>query len=212
MSKTPKVAASGNSRKAIAVYTRVSTSKQDLAAQVPDLKTWLRTHAKGRPVRWYKDTFTGATMRRPGMGTLEADVVAGKVGVLVVWRLDRLGRTVLELLDFFGRLDVAGVQFVSVRDAIDPVTAAGRLMRTILAAFAEYEREVISERIRAGIKRARAEGREWRGRKEGTRTKLTPKVLRSIHTLLQAGTKKAEIARQLGIDRSTVYEALRIRS
>jgi putative DNA-invertase from lambdoid prophage Rac len=83
-------------------------------------------------------------------------------------------------------------------------------LRTILAGFAEYEREVISERIRAGIARARAAGKRWGGRKEGVRPKLTRQTLRSIATLLKSGTPKAEIARLLHLDRSTVYEAMRL--
>ena len=79
---------------------------------------------------------------------------------------------------------------------------------TILAGFAEYEREVISERIRAGISKARAQGKRWGGRAPGSRTKLTPRVLKTIRASLREGTSKAEVARQLGIDRSTVYEAI----
>ncbi|MCP3978984.1 MAG: recombinase family protein [bacterium] len=113
-------------KKGIAVYLRVSTTGQDLASQEPDLKAWLRGNRKGRRVTWYRDTFTGATMKRPGMQDLEADIRTGKIGTVVVWRLDRLGRTVLELLTWLDALDVAGVEFVSVRDAVDTTTAAGR--------------------------------------------------------------------------------------
>lgn len=193
--------------KSIAVYLRVSTAGQDLAAQEPDLRAWLKANRKGRRVSWYRDKFTGTTLRRPGMADLEADVQAGKIGAVVVWRLDRVGRTAVELLSWLKSLEVAGVEFVSVRDAIDTSTAAGKLLRTILAGFAEYEREVISERIRAGIRKARAQGKKWGGRKPGARTKLTPKVLKSIRALLREETPKAEIARQLKIDRSTVYQA-----
>ena len=91
-----------------------------------------------------------------------------------------------------------------------PRSAAGRLLRTILAAFAEYERELISERIRAGIKKARAEGKTWGGKKPGARSKLTKQRLSSIRALLAVGTSKAEIARQLGLDRSTVYQAINL--
>ena len=100
-----------------------------------------------------------------------------------------------------------GVRFVSVRDHVDAWTASGQLLRNILASFAEYEREVISERIRAGIARARSTGKHWGGRKVGVRPKLTRQTLRSIGTLLKSGTPKAQIARQLHIDRSTVYGA-----
>ena len=130
--------------KTIAVYVRVSSAGQDLAAQEPDLKAWLKTHRKGRRVVWYWDKFTGVSMRRPGMAKLEADVRAGKVGTILVWRLDRVGRTTAELLSWLANLELAGVEFVSVRNAIDTSTADGRLLVTILAGFAEYEREVLS--------------------------------------------------------------------
>lgn len=196
--------------KAIAVYLRVSTTGQDLASQEPDLKAWLRSNRKGRRVTWYRDKFTGATMKRPGMQDLEADIRAAKVGTVVVWRLDRLGRTVLELLSWLQQLDVAGVEFVSVRDSIDTTTAAGRLFRTILAGFAEYERELIGERVRAGQAKARARGKRWGGRKPGTRPKLTDDVVRSVKTLVGDGVPKAKVARQLGIDRKSVYAALEL--
>jgi len=197
-------------KKGIAVYVRVSSTGQDLRSQEPDLKSWVRTHGRGQDVSWYQETFTGKTLKRPLMQKLEGNIRTGKVGTLVVWRLDRLGRTAVETLRFLDDLEAAGVRFVSVRDGVDAGTASGRLLRTILAGFAEYEREVISERIRAGIIRARAEGKRWGGRKEGARPKLTRQTLRSIATLLKSGTAKAEIARQLHLHRSTVYDAMRL--
>jgi DNA invertase Pin-like site-specific DNA recombinase len=197
-------------KKGIAVYVRVSSMGQDLRSQEPDLKIWVRAHGRGHDVSWYHETFTGKTLKRPVMDRLEESIRAGKVGTLVVWRLDRLGRTAVETLRFLDDLEAAGVRFVSVRDGVDAGTASGRLLRTILAGFAEYEREVISERIRAGITRARAAGKRWGGRKQGLRPKLTPKTLRSIRALLKEGTPKAEVARQLQLDRSTVYDAMRL--
>ncbi len=203
-------------KKAIAVYLRVSTTGQDLASQEPDLKAWLRGNRKGRRVTWYRDTFTGATMKRPGMQDLETDIRAGKIGTVAVWRLDRLGRTVLELLTWLDALDVAGVEFVSVRDSVDTSTAAGRLFRTILAGFAEYERELIGERVRAGQAKARARGKRWGGRKPGTKPKLKADVVDTIKTLVSEAERKgkrankAAIARQLGIDRKSVYAALEL--
>lgn len=132
-------------KKAIALYVRVSTSKQDLKSQEPDLRTWLKANRKGRPVLWYSDKFTGRTLKRPGIQKLDRDLHAGKIGAVVVWRLDRLGRTVVELLQFLEELDAGGVEFVSVRDAIDTRTAAGRLLRVILAGFAAYENEIRSD-------------------------------------------------------------------
>ena len=88
------------------------------------------------------------------------DVRAVKVGVVVVWRLDRLGRTAGEMLNLLDELYAAGVRFVSVRDRIDISTASGRLFRTILAGFAQYERAMISERIEAGVVEAKKKGRK----------------------------------------------------
>ncbi|MBZ5639196.1 MAG: recombinase family protein [Acidobacteriia bacterium] len=192
-------------KKQIAVYLRVSTVGQNLAAQEPDLKKWLRTHGRGRPVRWYRDTFTGKTLSRPGMQALEADLRAAKVDALVVWRLDRLGRTAREMLAFLDDLERAGVEFVSVRDGVEARSATGRLMRTILAGFAEYEREVISERVRAGIAKAKSQGKRWGGKSAGQRYRLSTEKLDAMKELLAAGKKKAAIARQLGISRTSVY-------
>lgn len=197
-------------KRRIAVYARVSSAGQNLAAQEPDLETWLQVNTAGRQVVWYRDTFTGRTLRRPAMKKLEADIAAKRIGTLVVWRLDRLGRAAREMLAFLDELEAAGVEFVSVRDGVDASSAAGRLMRTIFAGFAEYEREVISERVRAGIARAKASGKRWGGRKHGVRPKLSAKRLQSIQALLEAGTSKSEIARQLQLSRSTVYEAIRL--
>ena len=193
----------------VAVYARVSTGSQDTASQEPDLTAWLASQAARRKVVWYRDTFTGATMDRPGMKRLEQDLAAGQVDTLVVWRLDRLGRTATETLTFLEHLDKVGVRFVSVREGVDPSSPAGRLMRHLLAAFAEYEREIISERIRAGVARAKAAGKKWGGKKPGQNSKLTPAMLKSIEALLVAGVKKAAIARQLGIGRTTVWRAVK---
>jgi len=197
-------------KKLIAVYLRVSTANQDLRSQEPDLKSWLRVHGRGRDIRWYRDTFSGRTMRRPGIEQLETDVAAGKVDTVVVWRVDRLGRTAAGMLAFLEQLDESGVTFVAVRDGFDSGTPAGRLVRGVLAQVAAYEREVISDRIRAGIAKAKADGKRWGGRKKGQRTRLTEKKVLSISALLAAGTKKAEIARHLGIGERSVYRALGI--
>jgi DNA invertase Pin-like site-specific DNA recombinase len=195
-------------KKAIGAYLRVSSVGQDVKSQEPDLRAWLKAHGRGRPARWYRDTFTGKTMRRPGMEKLEADVVAGRLDSVVVWRVDRLGRTAAGVLAFLEQLDVAGVKFVAVRDGFDSDTPAGRLVRGVLAQVAAYEREVISERIRAGVAKAKADGKRWGGRKKGQRTRLTDKRLDAVQALLAAGTKKAEIARQLGISERSVYRAI----
>jgi len=194
----------------IAVYVRVSTDKQDHQAQVPDIEKWLTAYGEGRQVEWYKDTFTGKTMNRPEMRHLMADIHSGDIVKLVVWRLDRLGRTTVQMLTFLDYLEKHGIDFVSIKDGFDGSTPSGRLLRNMLISFAEYEREVICERVQSGCDKARAAGKKWGGRKAGDRTSLTPKTLEAIKVLLESGAQKSEVARQLRLDRSTIYEAIRI--
>ena len=115
-----------------AIYVRVSSKQQDHASQLPDLERWADAFAS-ESVKWYRDKFTGKTMDRPGWNRLEADMVAGKIARIVVWRLDRLGRTAAGLTALFEDLQRRGVGFESIRDKIDLSTAAGRLMANVLA-------------------------------------------------------------------------------
>jgi DNA invertase Pin-like site-specific DNA recombinase len=191
-----------------AYYYRASSKSQDLKSQEPDMKA----HAANEPnAAFYRDKFTGKTLERPGWSRLWADVLAGKVQRIVVWRLDRLGRTVSGLARLFEELQQRRVGLVSLRDGLDLNTAAGRLMAHVLASVAAYELEIKTERQRAGIEAARAEngGRcPWGGRKAGTRVKVTEEVERVIRERSAAGDSIASIARVCGLSRVTVYAVL----
>jgi DNA invertase Pin-like site-specific DNA recombinase len=110
-------------------------------------------------VTWFKDKFTGTTMDRPGLERLLADVRAGRINKVVVWRLDRLGRTAKGLLNLLDELQALGVGFVSLREGFDLASPAGRLMAGVLASVAAYETEVRKERQLAGIARPRPRAR-----------------------------------------------------
>ncbi len=196
----------------IAIYTRVSTSRQDLRSQEPDLKAWVEAEADGRRVAWYRDKHTGRSVDRPALKRLERDIRAGKVETLVVWRNDRMVRRLRHLLAFLEELDERKVEYVSLKDGglLSGGSASARAFRNMLAVFAEYESELISERTRAGQAAARRRGVTWGGRKPGQRYRLTPERLRALRALLDEGLPKTVIARQLGISRSTVYDGLRI--
>src|SRR4051794_15638650 len=102
----------------IGIYLRVSKGRgQDTASQEPDLKRWAAGQAE--PVAWYRDKWTGKTMDRPGMTKLLADVSAGQVRTVVVWRLDRLGRTAKGLVTLFEDLQARKVNLVSIKDGLD---------------------------------------------------------------------------------------------
>ena len=90
----------------------MSTSRQDLRSQEPELQTWLQTNAGDRPVVWYRDQHTGRSLDRPALGRLERGIIAGKVGTVVVWRKDRMGRRARQLLAFLEDLDERKLQAV----------------------------------------------------------------------------------------------------
>ena len=191
----------------IAIYVRVSSRQQDTRSQEPDLKRWAEVYADA-PVKWYRDKFSGKTMDRPGWNRLEADMVAGKISRIVVWRLDRLGRTAAGLTALFEDLQRRRVGFEALRDKVDLSTAAGRLVANVLASVAAYENEVRSERIRAGQAVAHANGKRWGGSEKGRRIKVTAEQARSIRRLKDEGEKIAAIARATGLSRPTIYSVL----
>ena len=192
----------------IAIYLRVSTRKQDTRSQEPDLNRWIEAFTDGMPVKWYRDKATGKTMDRPGWNRLEADIDAGRVSTVVVWRLDRLGRTASGLTALFEKLIARKVNLVSLKDGVDLSTAAGRLIANVLASVAAYENEVRSERIVAGQAAAKAAGKRWGGSKKGRRITVKPEQIRTIERRRKEETPIAAIARATGLSRPTVYSVL----
>ena len=193
-----------------AIYVRVSTAQQSTRSQLPDLQRWV--HAQNPEtigeVRWYEDTASGKTMKRPGWQTLQAAIDQRKVSTLVVWRLDRLGRTASGLCKLFEDLQAKKVRLVSLTESIDLGTSAGRLIAHVLASVAAYETELRGERVRAGQAAAHAAGKSWGGSKKGRRVKVTDEQINAILTLRNQGEKIARIARVINLSRLTVYRVL----
>jgi DNA invertase Pin-like site-specific DNA recombinase len=144
--------------KRAALYLRVSTVDQHPETQVHDLRQ-LAQQRGYEIVREFTDRITGTRARRPGLDELLRDARRGQFQVVLVWASDRLARSVrhfLELLDEFNRL---GIEFISFRENIDTAGPLGRAIIVIVGAVAELERGLIVERVRAGMRRARLEGR-----------------------------------------------------
>jgi DNA invertase Pin-like site-specific DNA recombinase len=192
--------------KHIAIYVRVSSKRQDLASQLPDLERWAA--AQGETIEWYRDKFTGKTLDRPGWLKLQAAIDRGEVSKVVTWRLDRLGRTAAGLTKLFADLQERKIGLVSIKDGIDLSTPAGRMLANVLASIAQFETEVRAERVRAGQAAAKAAGKSIGGRKTGTRVRLTLEKEKAVKRLHRAGTPVSEIARTLQLSRPTVYKAL----
>lgn len=206
----------------IAIYERVSSRTQKLDSQHLDLETWAAgQHAAGTAVKWYTDVFTGKTLDRPGMTRLLADLRGGKIKTIVVWRLDRLGRTAKGLTNLLDELVTLKINFISLKDGIDLSTPAGRLIANVLASVASYETEVRAERIAAGraAKAAKIEAIikaggtpppvNKGGRPRGIPQKVTPTVATMILKMKAEKRKVVVIARELNLSRQTIYEVLK---
>lgn len=192
-------------QKHVAVYVRVSSKTQDQRSQLPDLEKWAAMQ-EGEPIVWYRDKATGRTMDRPAWNKLVHAIETGNVAKLVVWRLDRLGRTAKGLTALFEDLQNRRVGLFSLRDSLDLSTAAGRLMANVLASVASYETEIRAERVQAGQAVARQKGKTWGGSKKGRL--LTVTVEQRNQVLAMQGQKIARIARTVGLSRPTIYRLL----
>jgi DNA invertase Pin-like site-specific DNA recombinase len=144
--------------KLAAIYARVSTLDQEPENQLAELRRY--AEARGWAVEEYVDRgVSGSKDRRPALDRLVADARRRRFDVVVVWRLDRLGRNLRHLIMLLEELQSLGVAFVSLAEGIDATTPAGRLQMHLLGAIAEFERGRIVERVNAGIARARAQGK-----------------------------------------------------
>jgi DNA invertase Pin-like site-specific DNA recombinase len=176
-------------------YARVSTDDQDHALQLDALR------AAGCE-RIITETASGSRGDRPELARLIENARAGDV--LVVWRLDRLGRSLRHLIDLSEQLQSRGIALRSITEAIDTSTPAGRFLFSILGALGQMEREIIIERTKAGLRAAAA-----RGRRGGRPPSLDDQKVRAAKAMLSSGTMSAnEVARQLGVSASTLYRHL----
>jgi len=185
----------------VALYARVSTADQkSLKSQMDEM----RRYAQGRSweiMSEVKEVGSGGKVR-PKREELLQMARRRNIDCIIVWKLDRWGRSMTDLVTTLQEVREMGVQFVSVRDALDFTTSMGRALAGMLAVFAEFERDILRERVRAGLASAKSEGRI------GGRPKVTTEEQRKeIKRLIAKGTSKAEIARILNISRATVRRA-----
>jgi len=192
--------------KHIAIYVRVSSTAQDTKSQEPELKKW--AESQELPIVWYRDKSTGKSMDRAGWVNLEAQMCLNNVAKVVVWRLDRLGRTAKGLTALFDDLVKRKIDLVSLKDGLDLGTPAGRLMANVLASVAAYETEIRGERVAAGQAVAKANGKRWGGSKPGRRFKVTPIQEKLIKQMRADRTPVTEIAKAVGLSRPTIYDVL----
>lgn len=210
--KKPRVSPSNRKRvfgqgpKALRVglYARVSTHDQQT---LPMQMSAMRDYAKRR--RWavvieVKDVGSGATTR-PKRENLIESARRRELDLVLVWRLDRWGRSLVDLVSTLQELTALEVGFVSLSEALDLTTPSGRALAGMLAVFAEFERDILRDRVKAGIDQARKEG------KPHGRPMTAGKLVPQMKQLRKDGISKRAIAKQLGVSRTSVIRLLRPR-
>jgi len=174
----------------------VSTAEQSLDLQIRDLVA-----AGVRPDNVHTEKVSGVASKRPGWDRMLKDCRPGDV--VIVWKLDRVGRSMIDLLTKLQRLEDAGIGFRAVRDNIDTTTSSGKFMLNMLGAFAQFERDLIVERTLAGMAAARAAGKQV-----GAKRVMSDKKIAKAAAMRDEGMSVVQIAKRFKVAINTIYNNL----
>jgi DNA invertase Pin-like site-specific DNA recombinase len=187
-----------------AIYARVSTGHngQDPTVQTRELREYCERRGWDVAGEFVDRGISGAQDSRPELNQLLADAHGRRFDAVVVWKFDRFARSVSHLLRALETFKALGIEFVSLSEQVDTSTPTGKMVFTVLGAVAELERSLIAERVRAGLRNARAKGKRL------GRPRVTVDVAR-IARLRAQGRSWPAIAREMGLSVGTVYQAAR---
>jgi len=188
----------------VAIYTRVSTKEQSTETQVLQLNAYCQSRGWTDVAVFRDDGISGIRDNRPELDKLRERMLHGEFSSIVVSKMDRLGRSLGMILRFWDEADSAGVRVIVIDQGIDTSTPAGRLQRNMLAALAEFERELILERTRAGIARARALGKKF-----GAPRKISESVAREVRARRGRGESLRSISQGMNLKLGGVRSVLR---
>ena len=185
----------------VVLYARCSTADQSVDLQLDALREYAAVRRFTIVEEYLDEGVSGARPQRPALDRLLKDGERRRFDAVVAWKLDRVGRSLHNLLEIIGRLEAVGVDLILLDDGIDTTTPAGRLFFQMRGAFAEYERNILRERTRAGLAAARR-----RGRRLGRPPVFVP--LEHAQTLVHAGHSVSAVARKLRVSVSSFRRAL----
>ena len=184
------------------LYVRVSTPDQSIEPQLLDLRQMAA--ARGYEiVREYSDKLSGTKSKRPGLDALLSDAQRHRFDVVMVWAFDRMARSVRHFLEVLDELNHLGIEFVSFRESIDTSGPLGRAMVVIVGAIAELERNLIVERVKAGMRRAKLDGRQI------GRSRLHMNREQIVHDR-RSGMSLTQVAKKHGISRASVCRVMKV--
>lgn len=192
-------------KKTFALYLRVSTDQQNTNMQRDDLVKW--AEARGFSYKIYEDTGSGVNANRKKLQELMADARSRKIDGVALWKLDRLFRSMKHAVVTLSEWSELGVDFYSHKDQIDMTTSTGRLLGHLLMAFAEWEADTIRTRVKGGLMAAKA-----RGVRLGRPAKVNKEVVEQVLALKSQNVSVRNIAKQVGLAKSTIQRILNKRA
>jgi len=184
--------------KSVAIYARVSTDRQSTESQLNALREYAGKRAWAISKEYIDEGYTGSNTKRPAFNEMMADAKKRKFDVLLVYKLDRLSRSLKDLITTLDDLKSIGIDFISYDNGLDTTTPTGRLMFNVVGAVAEFEREIIKERVRAGLENAKRKGKRL------GRPPASSALVKEAKRLRSQGMSYRKIGKQLGIPESTV--------
>ncbi len=191
--------------KKVAIYARVSTDKQTTENQLVELRKIALQRGYTVTEEYVDNGISGAKSRsdRPSLDAMLKDAVRGRIDMVMCWSIDRLGRSLQNLIEILNELESANVDLYFLQQAIDTSTPMGKMIYSILGALGSYERELIKERVIAGQQRAKSEGKHI-----GRPSQINDALKESIKLLRKKGMAIKKIAKTLSIGVGSVYKVL----
>jgi DNA invertase Pin-like site-specific DNA recombinase len=189
--------------KTVAIYARVSTDRQSTESQLHALHEFIEKRSWTISKEYIDEGYTGSNTKRPAFNEMMADAKRREFDVLLVYKLDRLSRSLKDLITTLDDLQSLGIDFISYDNGLDTTTPTGRLLFHVVGAVAEFEKGIIRERVKAGLENARRKGRRL-GRPE-----IPPGTLEKARKLRRQGLSFRAIEKKLGIDESTIRYKLK---
>ncbi len=179
------------SKKTVAIYARVSTDKQTTDMQLNDLREFVKRSGWNTHKEFIDRGYTGSNTKRPAFSEMMSQARKRRFDVLLVWKLDRLSRSLRDLINTLDELGSLGVDFISYDNELNTSTSSGRLLFNVMGAVAEFEKDIIRERVKAGLANARSKGKHL------GRPRVSPLLIPKVKELRAQGLSIRQIEKTL---------------
>lgn len=191
-------------QRSVGIYARVSTDRQAVDTQLAELRDFVKRSGWEFYQEYIDLGYTGTNTKRPAFTEMMAEARKRKFHILLVWKLDRLGRSMKDLINTLDELGALGIDFVSYENQLDTSTPTGKLLFHVIGAVAEFEKDIIRERIVAGLENAKRKGKRL-----GKRPVLLPHLFEKAVKMRSEGFSYQQIAKRLRIDESTIRKKMK---